>query len=79
MASSPSNVLGAGDGTDLREKDAAEWRPYLVDVDERRVFEADCHACDASATVLFEAGRTRPWEHDEATDASHYVDYWRVD
>lgn len=67
---------------DLSEVQAPENtkpEPYTEDVDERRVFEVDCQACGASATVLFEAGRTRPWEHDERTDATHNVDYWRVD
>ncbi len=52
--------------------------PYEENVDERRVVSAYCCTCETHETLLLEAGRRRPWEHDE-THPSHVVEYWRVD
>lgn len=75
--SKPSAVRGAAANVDLTERDSRQV--YEKDVAENRVIEATCQRCGASETLLMEAGRSRALEHDEATDASHFVHYRRVD
>ncbi|WP_058365735.1 hypothetical protein [Haloparvum sedimenti] len=52
--------------------------PYERDPDRPRAFVCTCLTCREKQRVLFEAGRTRPWEHDSA-NASHVVEYRRID
>lgn len=77
MASKQSAVRGAAANVDLTERDRR--MVYERNVDENRVIEATCQRCGASETIYMEAGRSRAWEHDLETDASHFVHYRRVD
>lgn len=77
MASKHSAVRGAAPNVDLAERD--QRAVYEKDVDEPRVIEATCQRCGESQTIYMEAGRSRKWEHDAETDASHFVHYRRVD
>jgi len=75
--SKPSAVRGAAPNVDLTERDRREV--YEKDVDENRVIEAECLRCGKSKTLYMEAGRSRAWEHDLETDASHFVEYRRIE
>jgi hypothetical protein len=69
-------VVGAAPNVDLRDADSTT--PFDRDTDERRVISCYCCTCEATETLLVEAGRTRRWEHDRS-NPSHVVEYWRED
>jgi len=69
-------VVGAAENVDLREAD--DETPFDRDTDSRRVIACYCCTCEASETLLVEAGRTRRWEH-ERSNPSHVIEYWRED
>ena len=69
-------VVGAADNVDMSGPSDPE--PYETDVDERRIVGCYCSTCETGKTLYLEPGDDSAWEHD-ASNASHVVDYWRVE
>ena len=70
-------VVGAAENVDAGAA-TREPTPFDRDTDARRVISCYCCTCEASETLLVEAGRTRRWEHDRS-NPSHVAEYWRED
>lgn len=76
MSRAEETVRGAAPNVDYRDRDVET--PFDRDTDERRIVCCYCCTCEATETLLVEAGRTRPWEH-ERRNPTHVIDYWRED
>lgn len=76
MSRAEETVRGAAPNVDTGEIDPTT--PFDRDTDERRIIGCYCCTCEATETLLVEAGRTRPWEHAEE-NPTHVIDYWRED
>lgn len=76
MSRAEETVWGAAPNADLRER--SQETPFDCDTDKRRIIVCYCCTCEATETLLVQAGRTRPWEH-ERQHPTHVIDYWRED